>query len=465
MKKLWMLAATLTAMQATAFAQTDYSSMSAIGRGGVINTFAHDYQAIGVNPANLGRSNYTVSFTLLEGGLGVSSRAFTHDIIRDFADRADNEGSISMAERQKYAKAFTSDDVLNIGANMHTLAISVNLPKIGGFGFSNRQRMLGHAGFNKNFSELLFLGQDAPIVQQTGANEVVYVADIFDGTEMKASWVNEWNFSYGRKLINLPGISIYAGAGYKYLQGLALYEFSAKNGEVKAYSASSPVLDIDYEKYLNDPKFSYNDADNLLSPVGKGHGFDVGFSAEVAKIVKLGVSVTDIGTMRWTENLLQGQDKGFKLSDIETDEEYNFEGAIDIAQQIVDTAITFTAVDALETDLPTRFRAGVGVKLGSKVEVGLDYVHALNNAPGNLTQDFVGLGIDVMPAPFFRLSSGVSTGAGDKVNLPIGITFVTPVYEFGISTRDITAPFTDENPGASFAFAFLRFKIGKLQVL
>ncbi|GAB3828413.1 hypothetical protein GCM10028895_41930 [Pontibacter rugosus] len=458
-----MLAAALVAME-TAQAQSELSNASTTGRGGVQNTFVRDYQAIGVNPANLGFGAPTVSFTFLEGGLNVSSQAFTRTIIKDFS-KIEDERTLAMEDRLRYAKAFTSDNVLNAGVDMNTFAIAVYLPKVGGFGFSNRQRILGHAGFNKNFSELLFLGQEAPVVQQTNEDERVYVHELFDGTELKASWVNEWNLSYGRKLVSLPAVAIYAGVGYRYLQGLALYELSAKDGEVKAYSASSPVLDFDYERYLDDPQFRYGGANNQLSPVGKGHGYDVGLSAEIAKTVKVSLSVTDMGSMRWSKNLLQGQDKGFYLSDIISAEEYDFEDVADVAQQIIDTALAFTPVNELKTDLPTRFRAGVGAKLGNKVEVGVDYVHALNNAPGNLSQDFFGLGVDVMPTSFFRFSTGVSTGAGEKLNLPIGIAFIAQSYEFGISTRDITAPLTENNPGASFAFAFLRFKIGNQESL
>lgn len=456
-----MLALAFMALHTTTFAQTEYNNINTTGRGGVGTTFSGGYQAIGINPANISRSRYTLSFSFLEGGFGVSSRAFTKDIIHDFRNTTPNQ-EVSLANREYYAKAFTSNDVLNIGADLQTFAISVNLPKIGGFAFSNRQRVLGHAGFNKNFSELLFLGEHAPVVKESDPNEPVYVSELFDGTELKASWVNEWNISYGRRLVSLPAFKIFGGVGYRYIQGLALYEFSAKNGEVKAYSTASPILNVDYGQYLDDPLFNHNEANNILSPVGKGHGFDIGLSAEVAKIVKLGVSVADIGAMRWTENLLVGQDKGFLVSDIESNGNYDFENAMDMAEQIIDTAMHFTALDELRTDLPTRFRAGVGLKVSNKVELGLDYVKALNNAPGNLTQDFIGLGVDVMPSPFIRLSSGVSTGAGDKVNLPLGIAFVTPVYEFGLSTRDITAPYTKSNPGASLAFAFMRFKIGKL---
>ncbi|WP_266204227.1 DUF5723 family protein [Pontibacter kalidii] len=448
-------------MHTAVLAQSEHSSTEATGRGGVASTFVNDYQAIGINPANLGRSSHTLSFTFLEGGLGVSSRAFTPDIIRDFRSSSATEGELGIAKRRNYAKAFASDDVLHVGADLSTFAIAVNLPKLGGFAISNRQRMLGHAGFNKNFSELLFLGQDAPIVKEAG-NELVYVSDVFEGTKLKVSWLQEWNIAFGRQLINLPGVSISGGVGYRYVRGLALGEFQVQNGQVKAHGSVTPTLARGNESYIENPLSALTEAGKALTPVGQGHGFDFGLSAVIAKDVKVAVSVTDMGSVRWTENLFVGEDRGFALSDIKSSDSYTFDHVIDMAEQVVNTAMEFTPQDELTTKLPTRLRLGAGMKVASNVELGVDYVHALNDAAGNLTQDFVGLGVDVMPTRFLRLSSGVSTGAGEKVNLPIGVTFVTPVYEFGLSTRDITAPLSNENPGASLAFAFLRFKVGPL---
>ncbi|MDB5236789.1 MAG: hypothetical protein JWR44_3782, partial [Hymenobacter sp.] len=66
------------ALPATAFAQNELSNFSATGRGGVINTFATDYQAIGINPANLGRStNFRVAFTIGEVGAGIGSQSLS----------------------------------------------------------------------------------------------------------------------------------------------------------------------------------------------------------------------------------------------------------------------------------------------------------------------------------------------------------------------------------------------------
>ena len=467
MKKVLLAAALLLAGHATVMAQSESSSYSVVSRGGVMNSFVHDYQAIGVNPANLGRSTSFISFTVAEFGGFYSSQAFTRKTLQD-AIKFASDASISEAQRLELARAFTSDNVLNIGADVNTVAISVNLPKIGGFAVSNRQRMLGHVAFNKNFAELLFLGQDASFLQDVQPDETLYVSELFEGSEVKMSWVNEWNLAYGRKIMNLPFINIYGGVGYKYLQGLGLYEFSSKDGKVKAYNAFSPVLDANYDDYLDDPKFNHDGADGLLNPVGRGHGVDLGLSAEVIKIVKVSASVTDIGNIRWNENLLQGKDNGFSMEDLgETGaEQGGFWGdAGKMSRAIVDSALVFTPVDEMKVSLPTRFRFGAGVKIGQRLEVGVDYVAPLNKAPGNIASDFVGLGVDFSPIPIFRLSSGVSSGAGDKVNIPFGFAIISPVYEFGIGMRDVTAPFTKNNPGASFAMGFLRFKIGKPQII
>lgn len=461
MKHFWMLALLSLAIPASAFAQTEYSNTSATGRGGVINTFASDYQTLGVNPANLGRSSHRLSFTFLEGGFGISSGAFSKDIIRDFRAKTDHTGE-SLAKRKSYAQAFASDHVLNLGGELNTFAVSVHFPKIGGFAFSNRQRVLGHAGFNRNFSEFLFLGQNAGIAKETGKNELVYVADVFDGTELKASWLQEWNVAFGRTIVDLPGVSVSGGLGYRYVQGLALGEFSVKNGQVNAYGAISPTLAVDNDAYAANPLSTLLDIRKELTPVGTGHGFDIGVSAELARKVKLAVSVTDIGSIRWTENLMAGRDKGFILSELESKESNSFESALDMAEQLVNTSMEFAPQEELKTNLPTRLRLGAGLSVSRNVELGLDYVHALNDAPGNLSQDFIGVGIDVRATRHLRLSSGVSTGMGDKMNLPLGVAIVTPVYEFGLSTRDITGPLSEENPGASMAFAFLRFKLGRL---
>lgn len=61
-----------------ALAQNELSNFSATGRGGVVNTSAVDYQALGINPANLGRERSSlVACTVGEVGAKVGSQSLT----------------------------------------------------------------------------------------------------------------------------------------------------------------------------------------------------------------------------------------------------------------------------------------------------------------------------------------------------------------------------------------------------
>ncbi|MFN3939956.1 MAG: hypothetical protein ACK4IY_05175, partial [Chitinophagales bacterium] len=57
-------------------AQTEGSGFNNTGRGGTATTFATDYQALGINPANISfDSSHSVTFGLVETGLSFYSEA------------------------------------------------------------------------------------------------------------------------------------------------------------------------------------------------------------------------------------------------------------------------------------------------------------------------------------------------------------------------------------------------------
>lgn len=458
-----MLFAALLAVNVAAEAQTEMNNISATGRGGVATTFVRDYQAIGINPANIGKSESFISFSILEGGLRANSNAFTRanlPVFRNYLKSAE----ATMAERAELSNTFSNSNLLNGSGDINTLALSVNFPRFGSFAFSNRQRVVGQAFLNKNFSDLIFLGENAPFIAALQPAERIFLSEIFNGTNIQTLWLNEWNLAYSKKLLSLPNLQLYGGVGYKYIQGMNMYAFSAQNGELQTYGRSTSLLGIDYEASLNTSSIRFVEGGNR-SPVGAGHGIDLGLSADLGlsdKVVKVSLALTDIGKMTWTENFKEGKDIGFTLP---TEAEFAKSGdikafALDVAEQVLDSSIAYSPVDRLTTDLPTRLRTGIGIKLSEKVELGVDYVKPLNKAVGNIPDDFIGIGIDLMPLSKLRISSGVSTGAGEKLNLPLGIAFVTSAYEFGISTRDVTVPFSSgEQLRGSLAVGFLKFRI------
>jgi hypothetical protein len=461
MIKKIVFAALLTILAGDLFAQNELSNFTATGRGGVINTFASDYQVIGINPANLGRtSNSLFAFSIFEVGAGVGSKSLNHTQLNNFIYNSDQK--LDSLQKQEFAKAFNNEDALNLNADISTIAFSTRLPKIGGFAFGNRIRLAGHMGLNKNGAEILFLGKDAPIFKEYKDGDTISIRKTLSPTTIQMSILNEWNIAYGTQIVDLPAFKLQVGAGYKLIQGVGVMEVVIDEDNVTAYTALSPEFDINYGDLVNDPQFNTSDiGSGFFKPVGKGHGFDFGAAAEIGKTVKASLSVTDIGSITWRGNLLTANDQYFQKVSSSGINSYNFfKEIVDITATGGDSLFNYEAGSELTKKLPTKLRSGLGLKLTEKLEAGLDVTVPLNKVAGNLVDPFVGVGIDFKPVSMLRLSSGFSGGAGYGFSVPLGATFVTPVYEFGIATRDIVGLFSEDNPYLSVAFGFLRFKFG-----
>lgn len=445
-------------------AQTELSNVTTTGRGGVGTTFVTDYQAIGVNPANLGRSGGPrVVFSIGQLGATAGSKSLTREQVLRFARSAGD--SLSRADKQELARAFTSDNALNVNAETTTFGLSVALPTgLGTLAISNRQRLSAHVALNQNAAELTFLGRDAPLYVNFNPQNPPLVSEALNGSEVQMTLLNEYNVAYGVGLLDLPAFRLTGGVGYRYIQGVGAVDVRVKTGDINAYSALSPVFKVDYGRIITgDPSFNLRTGDGV-QPVGKGHGFDVGLNAEVGKIVRLGVAITDLGHMTWTGNLLTADDQ--KLARLRSAGvgSYDFlKEATEIFISGTDSLFQYDAASARRADLPTRLRTGVGLRVSEFLETGLDVTLPLNHVAGNLPSPFVGVGVDYKPVRWLRLSSGLSGGAGYGLSVPLGITIATTHYEGGISTRNVPGFFQEKNPYVSAAAAFLRFKIGRTE--
>jgi hypothetical protein len=453
-----------------ALAQNELSNFSATGRGGVVNTFASEYQALGVNPANLGRDGGNrVAFTVGEAGAGIGSRSLTKTQLHQLAFHAND--ALTAAERTDLVNNLISNNALNLNLDATALGVAVRLPAgLGRLAFSVHQRLSGHAAFNRNSADILVNGQNAAIMQQyydaagnpRSGNTPPLLSAALDGTTIQLAATNEFNLGFGTQVFDVPGvITVAAGLGYRYIQGLGVVDMRIEGGGIKAYSALSPAFDLNYSRALQgNASFNYQDG-GQLKPVGMGHGFDLGLSAEIGKIVRLGASITDLGSMTWTGNLLTVNDQQLRYPQYAGSNDYKVLSNV-VTQFANDQQSLFTYQPAQEhrASLPTKLRLGGGVRISEYLEAGLDVTLPLNQVAGNLVSPFVGAGLDYKPIRWVRLSSGVSGGAGYRASLPLGVTFVTPVWEAGFSTRDVTGYFTENNPYASAAVGVLRFKIG-----
>ena len=157
--------AALLALPAAVRAQNELSNFTATGRGGVINTFATDYQSIGINPANLGRTGGAlVAFSIGEVGLGAASRSLSKTLFRKII--SDSGQAIDAAGKKELLEGMAGDNALNVNFDATSLAVSVRLPNgLGGVAISNRQRLGAHLALNRNAADYIVNGKNAASVQ------------------------------------------------------------------------------------------------------------------------------------------------------------------------------------------------------------------------------------------------------------------------------------------------------------
>ena len=218
---------------------------------------------------------------------------------------------------------------------------------------------------------------------------------------------------------------------------------------------------MDYGSLTTNPSFNLKTGSGL-QPVGKGHGFDLGLAAEVGKAVRLGLALTDLGHMTWTGNLLTANDQKLKRLKSEGIGSYNFiKEAAEIFASGTDSLFQYQTGQERRADLPTKLRAGAGVRISEYFEAGLDVTLPLNNVAGNLPSPFVGrrprLQARALGAPEQRPDRRRGLWSERAVGLhPSPPRSTKPV----ISTRDVVGLLTSEHPYLSVAGGFLRFKFG-----
>lgn len=482
-----LLTFTVSLLTLGGFAQTEGAAWTATGRGGVATTFVTDYQAIGINPANLGWSSQfegkTFTLGFAEGSYSLYSEALakpeTKQILNSLIT-SDPDDDFSYDEKIGAASDFTqSGFAINVDINLFGAALTTD--KAGGFAVGVKERFSWYSRLNETSSDILFLGYNAPyfdnqfFIDTTGlVNDTIattnpdsanygqasvpgFFSDILEGSEMRMTWLREYNFSYGVKVLNKENFSLSAGIGFKYIQGLGIMEVSAENGELTAFSALTPGFEIDYgDAATNNPS---NIEGANFSSVGSGMGLDFGVSAVIGNRLKLGFSVVDIGSMTWDGNVYEVSDTLLIDMDENGIDNYQiFEQASNFVGQ--EGFLTWKGLETKEVKLPTLIRTGASYRFGEKLEAGVDLIIPGNDEPGTIEGAVFAFGGDFQPVKWVRLSAGFITGGNYDFNLPMGITLFSPdgTWEGGIASRDILTFVTDSSPTLSLATGFLRFR-------
>ena len=463
-------------------AQSEITDFGATGRGGVSTAFATDYQALGINPANLGVQD---AFTDVNFALGLSetsfsiySEALTKPELKGFFSGSMWDGStpaFTYEEKQNAALVFTNAQ-LAVNLDMMHIGFAYQHETVGGFAFNIRERANWYSNLSKDAAEIMFMGAMAPYfdtqydslgmptmaenAQMGVASNPKPFSEILDGSRIGVSYYREFNFGYGRSIIRTDNIGLYGGIGFKYLQGLGQLEVASENGELTAYTSMSPIVPFDYGTAADmNPSTDTTNTGLLPDPVGNGLGFDLGFTMELGEDLTFAASITDIGSMTWSGNSYIMEDQ--LLDTLENDGMDSYNVFTEVGTFAGDTNMfQLAGREEITTKLPTRIRFGAKYDVSEKISVGADMIIPGNSVINNYQSAVIMVGGDIQLARFLRISTGMNIGGNYGTNVPFGIVFGNDSgrYEAGISTRDITSFLKQNKPNLSVSFGFMRMR-------
>ncbi|HUM45952.1 MAG TPA: DUF5723 family protein [Chitinophagales bacterium] len=436
------------------------------GTFGAGTTLYRDYQAAGVNPANLGifGTETRMTFAFLDANGVVFSDALPKtDLVQSIL----HGKKLTEEEKLSIAQLF-AENGLSFNSELMPVGFALQIPKVGGFSFTWREKLSGNSILNPAFADLVFNGInskyiDSIIYDVTGyavgiTDSLIPYSEYFNGSSMQFSWTRNFNISYGRQLIDIKDIHIYGGIGINFLRGNAITDINYTENSASGFAAYSSIFDIDYANLTN-PAI---DLKGNLSPVGKGFAIDFGGTISIKDKIFGGISVTSMGSMKWTGNLVT-------LNDGILDSIVNFVGvnSADIYSDIENLLnagglFNWSPQSEIKQSLPAQLRVGGAIRPVEKLEIGVDVIQPLNKNPGSIQQTmFAGL-VSFIPLPALKITSGFMGGGIANFDIPLGVSFsFTPeqAWQLSIGTRDVISIFKQGTPTLSLSVSLLRFSM------
>ena len=198
----------------------------------------------------------------------------------------------------------------------------------------------------------------------------------------------------------------------------------------------------------------------LPNSVGQGWGFDLGASALFFNKLKVGLAVTNIGSITWDGNLYQVNDTLFTQTSNGGLDNYNVSNTVNNLSG-EQGLLSWSGAQSRTVSLPTTIRLGASMRFGKRAELGLDIIMPGNDEPGNMEKAIIGFGGDLKVLPFLKIQAGYLTGGNYGNQVPVGLLITPPSgrFEAGIASRDAVTFFTQNGPTLSLSFGFMRFRI------
>lgn len=278
---------------------------------------------------------------------------------------------------------------------------------------------------------------------------------ILNQSEATAWWIRKYTLGYGKQFdfnskSGIKSFSIGAAVGLVHGFGNVLtynstltmnsYGVRRTSAGYNHVDSITGVQNFYTQAALTDFFKDYGDGakshfDFFPKPAGTGYCADFGIAMQIGDAWRFAASVTDIGQITWNYHTFINRDnnsfvyRNFDL--VSTDPTYNaFVNDLE-GLNTRDTTTTY------QTNMPTKYRAGLSFQPSGKFLIELNWIKGDNNLPGNSTANIFSLGSEYYPLPYLPLRTGVSVGGPGDYYIAFGTGLKLKHFTIDIAVNGI----------------------------
>lgn len=463
-------------------AQHERAAFLYTGRGGVATSLSSDYQAIGINPANVGvfpdYPYHTLRVGVYELGASMYSNGISRQQMFDILNQKEN---IKQYDRKSLAASRFSNSDFVLSMDFMRVGASYYDETWGGVAFNMTDRIRWYSNFNEQVASFAFQGYFSDYFQSLELNsgqvvennpenalkhsgnikkginpvDTLKMSQITEGSQIQFSWFRAYNLNYGKTFNFSENLQLALGLGGKRIIGYGHMNIQAQNGKLKGRGAFNPLMEIDFgEAAENNPSAVDRSTNTRL---GKGWGLDAGINLIIHENLKLAASLINYGKINWHTNLYKLNNN--VVYDLESGgmDSYNiFTEANKFGGE--NGIFEYEGMRSYQTRLPAVFRTGISYSRPRVFQTGIDVILPQNQVAGNYREAIYAAGFEYNEVPWVKLSTGLVYGGNyvNKLNVSFGTTFVVENWELGFATRDISTYLGSDKPNIALSAGLLR---------
>ncbi|MGB2869690.1 MAG: DUF5723 family protein [Bacteroidota bacterium] len=434
----------------------DRSNIRGVGMGRTYVASSRNVDALGINPANLGLEDRLPGTILpFAFGIRIGSEFLSYDLYQTYFTGVPDPAhpgtriakQLTNADKDQLLSSFPDiGSFLSTDVEVGLVGFSMQLGKLGSIGFLMTEHIGARFDMPKDYFKIMTFGLDS-----AGSNYNL------SGTSPSSWWWREYNISYAKRLpVDLGFVKdLFVGIGVKFVRGYGIVQtehYTSSFGNVPLGNGQYKLVgNFDFLARRSGADFldknTNADFSPFPEPAGKGTGFDIGASSLVIFGLRVGVSVTDIGSISWDKNVVETEGVG-GLVITDPFSQAGTDSLKDAIKGKERPGASFT------TSLPTKLRIGAMVEseklpllsfLPGKMLIALDYNQGLNESMGNTTKPRISLGAEYRIIPLIPLRTGISMGGGDSFRWALGFGLDFYAVSFDLATENFGMLFSPKS--------------------